>query len=121
MSLHKDYATAESYVNGEYDLRIQKIGNHYRAYKRVPITGWKANSKDEIIEDIPVTEKFKTWADECSKLFGGMDILGKRLFFPHFLFFSIGNSFPFFFIFNDFSQIFLFSPFFASIGRNSFG
>lgn len=28
-----------------------------------------------ILEEIPVTEQFRLWADQCSMLFGGMDIL----------------------------------------------
>jgi hypothetical protein len=66
-------------LKGEYDLRIQKIGKHYRAYKRIG-TGWKTNMGTSILEDIPMTEKYKLWADECAKLFGGMDILGTIVF-----------------------------------------
>jgi hypothetical protein len=41
LALHDDYITAESFVEErEYDLRIQKIGNHFRAYKRVN-SNWK--------------------------------------------------------------------------------
>lgn len=55
IALNKDYVTAEPYMEGgtwyiksmltsEYDLRIQKIGNHYRAYKRMSMAdNWKTN------------------------------------------------------------------------------
>jgi len=75
LSLHNDYCTAEKFIKGEYDLRIQKIGNNYRAYKRIGCSGWKTNVGSSFLEDIPMTEQYKLWADECSKLFGGMDIL----------------------------------------------
>jgi len=75
LALHNDYVTVESYIdNREYDLRIQKIGNHYRAYKRVN-PNWKGNVGSSIVEEIPMTEVFKFWAEECGKLFGGMEIL----------------------------------------------
>jgi len=58
----------------EYDLRIQKIGNHYRAYKRLN-AHWKGNVGTSFVEEIPMTDEFKFWAEECGKLFGGLDIL----------------------------------------------
>lgn len=69
------YCTAEPFVEGEYDLRIQKIGNHYRAYRRRSISGtWKTNTGCSIVEEIPLTPEYKLWADEASKMFGGLDI-----------------------------------------------
>jgi glutathione synthase/RimK-type ligase-like ATP-grasp enzyme len=62
-------------MKGEYDLRIQKIGNHYRAYRRIGGGGWKTNQGSAILEDVPMTEQYKLWVDECAKLFGGMEIL----------------------------------------------
>eukprot|EP01121_Diplochlamys_sp_Union-15-3_P017460 TRINITY_DN6149_c0_g1_i1.p1 TRINITY_DN6149_c0_g1~~TRINITY_DN6149_c0_g1_i1.p1 ORF type:complete len:278 (+),score=25.24 TRINITY_DN6149_c0_g1_i1:218-1051(+) len=75
LALHKDYVTAESYItNRAYDLRIQKIGKHYRAYKRSS-SYWKGNVGSSILEEISMNDKFRLWADEAGKLFGGMDIL----------------------------------------------
>jgi len=75
LALHEDYCTAEQFISASYDLRIQKIGNHYRVYRRTSCVGWKSNVGTAILEDVPVTEQYKLWVDECSKLFGGMDIL----------------------------------------------
>lgn len=59
IALNKDYVTAEPYVEGgkcyiklkfitEYDLRIQKIGHRYRAYKRMSMAdNWKTNVGNE--------------------------------------------------------------------------
>jgi len=75
VAIHEDYCTSEAFIAGEYDIRIQKIGNHYRAYKRMSAPGWKSSVSAYSVEDLPITEQYKFWADECSKLFGGMDIL----------------------------------------------
>jgi len=76
VALHGDYCSAESFLTGIYDLRIQKIGKRYRVFKRVSVSGeWKTNTGTSFIEEIKITERYKLWADECSKLFGGMDIL----------------------------------------------
>jgi len=75
LAIHKDYVTLEELVqNREYDLRIQKIGTHLRAYKRTS-SNWKGNVGASNIEEIPVTEQFEVWANEAGKLFGGIDIL----------------------------------------------
>eukprot|EP01119_Soliformovum_irregulare_P021300 TRINITY_DN7065_c0_g1_i2.p1 TRINITY_DN7065_c0_g1~~TRINITY_DN7065_c0_g1_i2.p1 ORF type:complete len:253 (+),score=45.14 TRINITY_DN7065_c0_g1_i2:645-1403(+) len=75
MALHSDYCTAEQYVEGEYEIRVQKIGSHYRSYRRVGASSWKANVGSAVLETIPLTEQHKSWIDECATLFGGMDIL----------------------------------------------
>lgn len=69
------YCTAEEFVEGAYDLRIQKIGDHYRAYKRIAMSGeWKTNTGTSVMEEIELTEEYKRWVDEASASFGGMDI-----------------------------------------------
>jgi hypothetical protein len=75
VALHKDYVTLERLIeNREYDIRVQKIGKHLRAYKRFN-PNWKGNVGPSTLEEVEVTPKFKKWAKECGKLFGGMDIL----------------------------------------------
>lgn len=70
-----NYCTAESYVEGEYDIRVQKIGHHYRALKRTSVSGnWKTNTGSSIGEIIPMTSEFQRWIDAASTLFGGLDI-----------------------------------------------
>jgi len=76
LAMTKTYVTIEPYYEGEYDLRIQKIGSHYRAFKRVSVSGnWKTNTGSSDLEEIDVTEKYKKWADLASQMFGGLDIL----------------------------------------------
>ena len=44
MAVAGSYCTAEPFVEADYDLRIQKIGCHYRAFKRISASGsWKTN------------------------------------------------------------------------------
>jgi len=70
------YCTAEPFIEGKYDLRIQKIGSHYRAFKRMSISGtWKTNTQSSHVEEIEVKPEYKFWADEAAKMFGGLDIL----------------------------------------------
>jgi synapsin len=70
------YCTAEPFLEGKFDLRIQKIGRHYRAFKRSTISGtWKTNTQSSHVEEIKMTDEYKFWADEASQMFGGLDIL----------------------------------------------
>jgi len=76
MALHHDYCTAEHFVDADYGIRVQKIGNHYRVFKKIFTgSGWKSQFGGSDLQDVPLTETYKFWADECSKCFGGMDIL----------------------------------------------
>ncbi|KAH3759174.1 synapsin II [Pelomyxa schiedti] len=79
LALHTDYATCEPFIEWDYDMRIQKIGPYYRAFKRVS-PNWKGNTgNSSIVSDADMEPRYKLWADECSKLFGGLDILGLDL------------------------------------------
>ncbi|KNC51782.1 synapsin short isoform [Thecamonas trahens ATCC 50062] len=76
LALHRDYATIEPYIDEdarEYDLRIQKIGPHIRAYKRYS-PNWKGNVGTALIEEIAVTPAYARWAELAAGLFGGIDI-----------------------------------------------
>ncbi|CAF1537409.1 unnamed protein product [Didymodactylos carnosus] len=76
VALTSCYVTAETFLDGDYDIRIQKLGNNYRAFKRTAVSGsWKTNTGTSFIESIEMTKQFKMWADESSKLFGGLDIV----------------------------------------------
>eukprot|EP01130_Rhizamoeba_saxonica_P019148 TRINITY_DN981_c0_g2_i1.p3 TRINITY_DN981_c0_g2~~TRINITY_DN981_c0_g2_i1.p3 ORF type:complete len:163 (-),score=48.05 TRINITY_DN981_c0_g2_i1:686-1174(-) len=75
IAMYDDFATIESFVeNRAYDLRIQKIGDKYRSYKRTS-SNWKGNVGSSIVEEIEMEDIFMVWIDEASSLFGGMDIL----------------------------------------------
>jgi len=76
IALTSMYVTAEVYVEGAYDLRIQKIGGHYRAYKRTSMSGdWKTNTGTSVMEELELTAEYRRWVDEASNSFGGMDIV----------------------------------------------
>jgi len=71
-----EHCMVEPFIESQGDLRIQKIGSHYRAFKRIGISGdWKTNTCTAIMDEIHCTERYRQWADVASQLFGGLDIL----------------------------------------------
>lgn len=57
VAVHGDYCTAERFIRWDFDMRIQKIGPHYRAFKRTS-PNWKGNVGNmSIIEDMPLTDR----------------------------------------------------------------
>jgi len=71
-----EHCMVEPFIESKGDLRIQKIGDNYRAFKRVGISGdWKTNTGTSMMDEIEVTERYKKWADAAAEMFGGLDIL----------------------------------------------
>ena len=76
VAVNDDYCSAESFIEPEYGIRVQKIGNNYRVMrKKFTGSGWKSQFGGAFLECIDLTPKYKWWADACSQLFGGMDVL----------------------------------------------
>eukprot|EP01080_Neovahlkampfia_damariscottae_P011477 gene11477-4641_t len=75
IQLYQDYFTAEPFIDYKYDLRIQKIGDRFRGFKRESTIGsWKANVGVPKVEDFNLEKKYILYIEEASKLFGGLDI-----------------------------------------------
>lgn len=85
-------------------MRIQKIGNHYRAFQRKS-PNWKGKEQNSkilkvqgnvgnmsVLEDLEMNDRYKLWIDECSKLFGGLSICALDLLVRIFIYlFTIAN------------------------------
>jgi hypothetical protein len=73
VALNNNYCTGEPFIDIQYGIRVQKIGDSYRVFKKeMTGGGWKSQFGGSTLKEIELTKKYKLWADECSKLFGGM-------------------------------------------------
>jgi len=83
LSMSKEYFVTEPMIDWKIDVRVQKIGNHYRAIARKRMSEqspWKSNEGIGISEeDVKVKKRWKKWidaaAEECEMEICGMDLL----------------------------------------------
>ena len=55
--------------------RLQKIGDHCRAFKRTAMSGnWKTNMGTSTVEELPMTPEYAAWLELAAGMFGGLDI-----------------------------------------------
>jgi len=71
-----EHCFVEPFISSSSDIRIQKIGNNYRAFRRVGLSSdWKTNTCTSLCEEVPCSERWRLWADKAAQMFGGLDIL----------------------------------------------
>ena len=70
-STKEGHATAEPFIDADYELRIQKIGSRVRAYERRGVSGsWKSNVGGSEVVEVAVSDEFRAWADAATVMFG---------------------------------------------------
>eukprot|EP00005_Dracoamoeba_jomungandri_P004121 CAMPEP_0174254486 /NCGR_PEP_ID=MMETSP0439-20130205/3798_1 /TAXON_ID=0 /ORGANISM="Stereomyxa ramosa, Strain Chinc5" /LENGTH=366 /DNA_ID=CAMNT_0015336089 /DNA_START=8 /DNA_END=1105 /DNA_ORIENTATION=+ len=77
--MQNQFFASEPFIDWEYDIRVQKIGSHYRAFRRTS-KHWKSNVDIATkTEDIEVEDRYKIWIDaganECGMDICAMDII----------------------------------------------
>ncbi|XP_065569525.1 synapsin-like isoform X2 [Artemia franciscana] len=69
------YCTVEPYLESRADLHVQKIGQSYKAFVRRSISGhWKTNVGSAMLEQVAMTERYKSWLDAAADALGNLDL-----------------------------------------------
>jgi len=61
-----EHCFAEPFIVGQHDLRIQKIGDQVRSFRRTGISGdWKTNTGTALMEEVPTEPRWRAWVCPC--------------------------------------------------------
>lgn len=74
LALTPMYCTGETFIKYDHEIRIQKIGDNFRALKRIS-SNWKGNvGNTAIVEETKMKDHWLEWITWTSDEFGGLDI-----------------------------------------------
>ncbi|ELP94545.1 synapsin, putative [Entamoeba invadens IP1] len=74
IAVGNSYYTVEPFLNENYQVRVQYINGHIRAFRTRSEDSWKYNWGTSEYKDVEVLPRYKEWAEEAHKIWGGLDM-----------------------------------------------